>query len=85
MREILLLRWSQIGIVVCGLALIAIGSGVRVPALAMLIVVALSSVVAGLIYEGKLHRRGEGEGFVAALLPLIGGMSGVYAALATSV
>lgn len=79
MREILLLRWSQAGIVVCGLALIAIGSGVRVPALAMLIVVALSGVVAGVIYEGKLYRRGEGEGMRSVLLPLIGGMSGVYA------
>jgi hypothetical protein len=79
MREVLLLRWSQAGIVLCGLALIAVGSGVRVPALAMLVAVALSGAVAGVIYEGKLHRRGEGEGLLAVLLPLIGGMSGVYA------
>jgi hypothetical protein len=83
MREIMLLRWSQAGIVLCGLALIAVGSGIRIPSLTTLVVIALSGVVAGVIYESKLHRRGEGEGLLAVLLPLIGGMSGVYALVAS--
>lgn len=84
MREIMLLRWSQTGIVLCGLALIAVGSGVRIPSLTTLVVLALSGVVAGLIYEGKLHRRGESEGLLAVMLPLVGGMSGVYALVASA-
>ncbi len=84
MREVLLLRWSQAGIVLCGLALIAIGSGLQVPSLTALVAVALSGVVAGIIYEGKLLRRGEGEGLRAIVLPLVGGMSGVYALVASA-
>lgn len=82
MREILLLRWSQTGIVLCGLALIAIGSGVHVPLLAALVGIALGGVGAGLIYEGMQRRRGAGDGPLAFMLPLVGGMSGVYALLA---
>jgi hypothetical protein len=84
MREILLLRWSQAGIVLCGLALIAIGSGLQVPLLTALVAVALSGAVAGIIYEGKLLHRGEGEGLLAIVLPLVGGMSGVYALVAST-
>lgn len=79
MREVLLLRWSQIGIVLCGLALIAIGIGLPVPSLAMLVGIALSAIGAGLVYELMLNRRGEGDGAMAMLLPLAGGLSGVYA------
>src|SRR5690606_20325541 len=79
MREVLLLRWSQIGIVLCGLALIAIGIGLPVPSLAMLLGIALSAIGAGLVYELMLNRRGEGDGAMAMLLPLAGGLSGVYA------
>lgn len=81
MREILLLRWSQAGIVLCGLALIAAGSGVHVPLLTALLGIALSGAIAGVIYESKLRRRGEGDGLLAIVLPVIGGMSGVYALL----
>ena len=81
MREELLLRWSQAGIVLCGLALIAVGSGVHVPLLTALLGVALSGAIAGVIYEGKLRRRGEGDGLFAMVLPVIAGMSGLYALL----
>ncbi|MDB6063469.1 MAG: hypothetical protein JWM78_3572 [Verrucomicrobiaceae bacterium] len=78
MREVLLLRWSQAGLVLCGLVLIAIGSGVHIPLLATLVGIVLTAAAAGVIYEGKLLRRGEGDGLFALLLPIAGGLSGVY-------
>lgn len=84
LRADLLLRWSQAGIVLCGLALIAIGSGRSVPWLAAILTVALSGVVAGLIYEVQQRRRGAGDGAFAVLLPLAGGVSGIYALMAAA-
>lgn len=80
-REILLLRWSQIGMLMCGLLLIMIGIGVQAPWLSTLTLLGIAGAIAGMIYESRLHRRGESNG-AAILLPLVGGLSGVFALLA---
>lgn len=81
MSETVLLRWSQIGMLLCGLLLIMIGVGVQAPWLRTLTQLAISGAIAGLIYENRLRRRGESEG-AAILLPLVGGLSGVFALIA---
>jgi hypothetical protein len=82
-REIVLLRWSQIGMLLCGLLLIMIGVGVQAPWLRTLTHLAISGAVAGMIYENRLRQRGESSG-VAILLPLAGGFSGVFALIAAT-
>ncbi|HEY3700423.1 MAG TPA: hypothetical protein VGK97_13890 [Spongiibacteraceae bacterium] len=78
-----MLRWSQTGMLLCGLLLIMIGIGVQAPWLRMLTQLALSGAIAGMIYENRLRRRGESDG-VAILLPLAGGLSGVFALIAAA-
>lgn len=82
MREMLLLRWCQISVALCGLFFIVIGSGVALPWLPPLGVLALSGALAGAIHESRLWRRGESSGAVALVLPLLGGVTGTFALLA---
>ncbi len=81
MHEVLLLRWCQAGIILCGILLILIGSGVQIRWLHAAVLVVASGVIAGLLYEGRRRLRGEGDGLVAMLLPLAGGLSGMFALL----
>lgn len=78
MREILLLRWCQASVLLCGVLLIAIGSGVAQPWLPMLVLLALSGTLTGALYEKMRRVRGESEGFVPLLLPALGGISGAF-------
>ena len=82
MRDILLLRWCQASIVLCGVLFIAIGSGIAQPWLPLLALLALSGALAGAIHESRQWRRGESSGALSLLLPLIGGASGTFALLA---
>jgi hypothetical protein len=82
MQDIFLLRWSQAGLLLCGLLLILIGAGVRtasLPSFPSLLALAFTGVAAGIAYEHKLRQRGEGEGMASLLLPIAGGMSGAFA------
>ena len=79
MSPILLLRWSQTGLILCGLLLIATGSGVQLPWLSALIPLALTGAIAGVIHEGQLWRRGESQEWLPLLLPVVGGFSGAFA------
>ena len=79
-REILLLRWSQLGVLLCGLLLIMIGAGIHAVWLRTWLELALSGAVAGLVYEQRLRQRGEGDG-LAVLLPLASGAAGMLALL----
>ncbi len=81
LREIILLRWSQIGMLLCGLLLIMIGAGIHAAWLRTWLQLALSGAIAGLIYEHRLRQRGEGDG-IAILLPLVSGLSGMLALVA---
>lgn len=83
MRETFLLRWSQTGMLLCGLLLIMIGVGVQAPWLSTLTQLAISGAIAGMIYEQRLRQRGESDG-VAMLLPLASGLSGVFALIAAA-
>ena len=83
MQDVFLLRWSQAGLLLCGLLLILIGAGVRTAALPSLLALALTGVAAGILHEHKARRRGEGDGFAALLLPIAGGMSGTFALFAS--
>lgn len=74
----MLLRWSQISIVLCGLLLIMIGVGIHALWLRTSLLLALSGAIAGLIYELRLRQRGESDGF-AALLPVVSAISGIVA------
>ena len=80
-REIVLLRWSQTSVLLCGLLLIMIGAGVQAPWLRTLTQLAIGAAIAGMIYENRLRQRGESDG-VAMLLPLAGGLSGMFALIA---
>ena len=82
MRDVLLLRWCQVSIVLCGLLFIAIGSGVTLPWLPPLALLSLSGALAGALYEKSQRGRGESEGMLPLLLPAIGGVSGTFALLA---
>lgn len=77
-REIMLLRWSQLGILLSGLLLIMIGIGVQTIWLRTSLLLALSGAIAGLFYEHRLRQRGESDG-VAALLPVASGVSSLLA------
>lgn len=77
-REIMLLRWSQLGILLSGLLLIMIGIGVQTIWLRTSLLLALSGAIAGLLYEHRLRQRGESDG-VAALLPVASGVSSLLA------
>lgn len=81
MQDIFLLRWSQAGLLLCGLLLILIGVGVRVTSLPSLLALAFTGIAAGILYEHKLRQRGESEGVLPLLLPIAGGMSGALALL----
>jgi hypothetical protein len=80
-RETVLLRWSQLGVLMCGLLLIMIGVGIHAPWLRTWLLLALSGAIAGLIYEHRLRQRGEGDS-IAILLPLASGLSGMLALVA---
>lgn len=77
-KEMMLLRWSQGGVLLCGLLLVMIGAGINPPWLRTCLQLALSGAVAGLIYEHRLRQRGESDG-IAALLPVVSGVSGMLA------
>ncbi|HET8711072.1 MAG TPA: hypothetical protein VFM32_06840 [Spongiibacteraceae bacterium] len=77
-REIVLLRWSQLGALLCGLLLIMIGVGIQAPWLRACLQLALTGTMAGLFYEHRLRQRGESDGF-AALLPVASGVSSLLA------
>ncbi len=77
-REIMLLRWSQLGGLLCGLLLILIGVGIQMIWLRTSLLLALSGAMAGLLYEHRLRQRGETDG-VAALLPVASGVSSLLA------
>lgn len=76
--EIILLRWSQFGMLLCGLLLIMVGVGIRATWLHTPFLLVFSGVVAGLIYEHRLCQRDESDGF-AALLPSASGVMGMFA------
>jgi len=77
-REIMLLRWSQLGGLLCGLLLILIGAGIQMIWLRTSLLLALSGAIAGVLYEHRLRQRGETDG-VAALLPVASGVSSLLA------
>jgi crotonobetainyl-CoA:carnitine CoA-transferase CaiB-like acyl-CoA transferase len=82
MKDTLLLRSCQLGIAVGGILLILSGYGIhtgwlRLPAFATLV-----GAVAGLCYESRRTRRGEGEGIQALMLPVAGVVSGIFALVA---
>lgn len=84
MKDTLLLRTCQLGIAVGGILLILSGYGIhtgwlRLPALAT-----LAGAIAGLCYEGRRSRRGEGEGILALMLPMVGVISGIFALVANA-
>ncbi len=83
LHEIVLLRWSQLGVLLCGLLLIMIGVGIHAPWLRTCLQLAVTGAVAGLVYERLLRQRGESDG-AALWLPLASGVSGM-AALLTAV
>lgn len=74
-----LLRACQLGLVIGGGALIALGCGAAWarPCAAL----AIGGALAGLAYHHRLRRRGAGEGAVALALPMAGLVSGVFALL----
>ncbi len=76
-REIVLLRWSQFGMLLCGLLLIMIGAGIRATWLHTPLLLVFSATLAGLIYEHRLCQRNESDGF-AALLPTASGVLGIF-------
>jgi len=78
LREIVLLRWSQFGMLLCGLLLIMIGAGIHAAWLRTPLLLVFSGALAGLIYEHRLCEREESDGF-AALLPTASGVLGVFA------
>ena len=81
MREMLLLRWCQASVILCGVLLIAIGSGVARPWLPLLVLLALSGTLTGALHEKMRRVRGESEGLVPLLLPALGGVSGAFVLL----
>jgi hypothetical protein len=78
LREIALLRWSQFGVLLCGLLLIMIGVGIHATWLRTSLLLVFSGAIAGLIYEHLLCLRGESDGF-AAVLPTASGVLGMFA------
>lgn len=84
MKDTLLLRICQLGIAVGGILLILSGYGIhtgwlRLPALAT-----LAGAIAGLCHESRRSRRGEGEGMLALMLPMVGVVSGIFALMANA-
>ena len=77
-REVMLLRWSQFGMLLCGLLLIMIGIGIHAAWLRTPLLLVFSGALAGLIYEHRLCQRDESDGF-AALLPTASGVFGLFA------
>lgn len=77
-KDVMLLRWSQFGGLLCGLLLIMIGTGIHAPWLRTCLQLALSGTLAGLYYEHRLRQRGESDG-IAALLPVASGVSSLVA------
>ncbi len=82
-RETLLLRWSQLGVMLCGLLLIMIGLGIPAMWLRTPLLLVFTGAAAGLIYEHRLCQREESDGF-AALLPTASGVFGLFALMAAA-
>lgn len=77
-QEVVLLRWSQFGMLLCGLLLIMIGVGIHAAWLRTPLLLVFTGAVAGLLYEHRLCQREESDGF-AALLPTASGVLGMFA------
>lgn len=80
MKEIVLLRSCQLGILAGGILLIVMGCGADFGWLRPFTAALVIGAVAGLLYE---HRTsGGGEGPAALALPALGAMSGVFVLVA---
>lgn len=78
MKATLLLRGSQFSLVIGGLLLILIGSGIHTEWIRPLVFATIVGGIVGFIYEAQLRRRGEGDDIVALLLPAAGMVSGIF-------
>ena len=77
----LLLRSCQLGIVIGGAALIALGCGATADWLRPLALCAAGGALAGLVYQSRQRRRGRDEGLLAFALPVAGMLSGLFTLL----
>jgi hypothetical protein len=80
-QEKLLLRGCQLGLVIGGAALIALGCGAAAAWTRPFAALAIGGALAGLAYHDRRRRRGAGEGPVALAMPIAGLVSGVFALL----
>lgn len=82
MKEALLLRASQASLVIGGVLLILIGSGVDAESMRSLAFATIVGGIAGLIRQEWIERRGAGDDIAGLLLPAAGMMSGVFVLIA---
>lgn len=80
MKEIVLLRSCQLGILAGGILLICMGCGIGTQWLRPLIAILVIGAVTGLLYEQKAN--GNGDGPIALALPALGALSGVFVLVA---
>jgi hypothetical protein len=78
MKDALLLRASQISLVVGGVLLILIGSGVDMDWMRSLAFATIVGGIAGLVRQEWIERRGAGDDLAGFLLPAAGMVSGVF-------
>jgi hypothetical protein len=82
MKAALLLRTSQASLVIGGLLLILIGSGMDTEWIRLLTFATIVGGIVGLIGEELQRRRDSGDDIAGFLLPAAGVMSGVFVLIA---